>query len=301
MHRTGLRSASATSGTSRSNRGEPQDELAQRLAVDLRAAAEAVQQGGDALGSVDQLIRLRHRHWQHAERDGACKAGQAAAQADRHDRAEVGIPNGAHEHVRSGRRERLDDRARPRPSCASASVARARAKPLAPLPRRRGPGVRRRRQPRAPAEGSRPSARSGRRSPAATPTAHSTSAQWWDSTVAMPWVATRAAPSAVPQPARAVSIESRCNQRARRRRIEIVVAGLPAQWPGEPLLAARRHVPARRRRTPGTGSWACPRVRRPEGGRRRSPRTPPRASAAPPPASEMASKTAGGSPRARST
>jgi hypothetical protein len=67
MNRTELRSASTTSGSSRSE-GKARDQLAQRITVEQSAAAESVELGGDALDGVDQLVGFCVRFRQQAKR-----------------------------------------------------------------------------------------------------------------------------------------------------------------------------------------------------------------------------------------
>ena len=96
---------------------EAQHQLAQRLTVEHSAAAEPVQFGDHPLGGVDQLVGLRVRDRQQAERSRSAQPGSATAEADRQHRAQIGIANRSHEHVRpAGRDEALDDRSDPFPS-----------------------------------------------------------------------------------------------------------------------------------------------------------------------------------------
>ena len=97
--------------------GKAQDQLAQRRAIELRAAAEPVQLGGDAFGGVDQLVGFSVSYRQQAESSPSAKTGPATAEADRQHRAEIGIADGPDQHVgAAGRDEALDDRSGPFPS-----------------------------------------------------------------------------------------------------------------------------------------------------------------------------------------
>jgi hypothetical protein len=112
--RTGLRSASTTSGTSPSQ-SEAQDQLAQRRTIERSRAPKRVQLSGDALAGVDQPVGLDIcRRWQ-AE-PAVSPAGEATAEADRDHGAQIGIPEGPHQHIGAGRHEALDDRSTRRSS-----------------------------------------------------------------------------------------------------------------------------------------------------------------------------------------
>ena len=112
MHRTGLRSASTTSGDLPEQEREAQDQLAQRLAIEQSAAAEPVQLSDHALGGVDQLVGFCVGDRQQAERNPSAEAGLAPAEADREHWAEIGIADGADEHVRAAGRDEAAGRSR---------------------------------------------------------------------------------------------------------------------------------------------------------------------------------------------
>ena len=242
MQRTGLRSASAISGTARRSSGEAQDELAQRLAVERRAAAEAVELGGHALGGVDQLVRLHVGRRRQAERDVA-RRGRPGA---RRGRCAITVPSSGSPTAPTStsapaRHERLDDRAGPRPP--------GRLHPpleLAPARAHRRLAVeaeerRRRRRPRARAAGSRPSARSGRRSPprrrprASDVRAAAATRRWR----CRGWRA-GPPPSAALEPAAPPAVEPRRDQRAGRLGIEVGVARAAGPAAARATRAARR-------------------------------------------------------------